>query len=83
MKHGRFKTTRAVGIRAFESCMCVDSTLRGSNFTRAINRPFSVNKCWYPCRRQEFGSEENQPRNALGQDKRDKKKKKKKLQQVC
>ncbi|KAL9972041.1 hypothetical protein ACROYT_G018280 [Oculina patagonica] len=33
--------------------------------------------------RQDFGGEENQPRNALGQDKRDKKKKKKKLQQVA
>ena len=34
-------------------------------------------------RRQDFGGEENQPRNSLGQDKRDKKKKKKKVQQVC
>ncbi|XP_058941068.2 cyclin-dependent kinase-like 5 [Pocillopora verrucosa] len=32
--------------------------------------------------RQDFGGEENQPRNSLGQDKRDKKKKKKKVQQV-
>ena len=35
-----------------------------------------------PSRRQEFSGEENQPRNAMGQDKKDKKKKKKKLQQV-
>lgn len=32
--------------------------------------------------RQDFGGEENQPRNSLGQEKRDKKKKKKKVQQV-
>ncbi|PFX27245.1 Cyclin-dependent kinase-like 5 [Stylophora pistillata] len=33
-------------------------------------------------KRQDFGGEENQPRNSLGQEKRDKKKKKKKVQQV-